>query len=279
MSTLIQSHDFEDLAMDYFRRAKADGVVHAEVFFDPQAHTTRGIPYSTVRDGFLSGCARANSELGMSTQLILCFLRHMPVASAEETFATARADLTSGKLAGIGLDSSEVGFPAGLFAEIYGHAQDLGIRRTSHAGEEGGPEMIREAIERLNIQRIDHGITMARDEDLMEQVCQRNILVTLCPLSNVRLKCVTSVSELPVRIFLERGVRLSVNSDDPAYFGGYILDNYCAVQEAFGLEVKDWERIVGWSVEGAWCEEGRKAEIRSLVGDVVGRFKRGELKG
>lgn len=231
MSVLIYEQDFEELAYQYFLRAKADGVVHAEVFFDPQAHIGRGIAYATIRDGFVKACRRAQAELGISTLLVLCFLRHLPVSEAESLFVSAKKDLEAGTLAGIGLDSSERGFPPGAWEGIYKQAKASGIRRTAHAGEEGPVEYIEEAIRDLDVERIDHGIRLAEDAQLMREVAERRLPVTMCPLSNVRLQCVNNLGALPIRQFLDNGVCFSINSDDPAYFGGYILDNYCAVQE------------------------------------------------
>ncbi|KAL8675514.1 MAG: hypothetical protein Q9168_000026 [Polycauliona sp. 1 TL-2023] len=269
MSTLVTARDFEELAWEYFKRAHSDGVVHAEVFFDPQAHTSRGIEYKTVRDGFLRACRQAESTFGMSTRLILCFLRHLPVSEAATTFGEARRDLEEGILAGIGLDSSEKNFPPTGWQAIYQEAKDLKIKRTAHAGEEGPVEYIREAVEKLDVERIDHGIRLAEDEDLMQHVAERSIMVTLCPLSNVRLQCVEKVEELPIRQFLDAGVPFSVNSDDPAYFGGYILDNYCAVQEAFSLTLHEWSTIVTASIVQSWCDESRKRAMLSRLNQVV----------
>ncbi|KAL9584881.1 MAG: hypothetical protein Q9212_001843 [Teloschistes hypoglaucus] len=270
MSALIHAEDFEALAWEYFVRAHADGVVHAEVFFDPQAHTSRGIRYETVVNGFAAACRRAEKELGISTKLILCFLRHLPVSDAVSAFNIAKDDLTNGRLAGIGLDSSEKGFPPGAWKGIYDEAKASNIKRTAHAGEEGPVEYIREALETLNIERIDHGLRLADDETLMREVARRKILVTLCPLSNVWLHCVNSVAELPIRTFLKEGVHFSLNSDDPAYFGGhYILDNWCAVQEAFSLTVDEWKSIASAGITGSWCEASRKDVLLSNLDAVV----------
>lgn len=279
MSVLLHAADFEELAWQYFQRAHADGVVHAEVFFDPQAHTGRGVEYSTVAEGFTRACRRATQELGISTKLILCFLRHLPVKDAEAALEAARADLSSGILAGVGLDSSEVGFPAGLFAGVYEMAGKIGVRRTAHAGEEGGPDMVREAIERLGIERIDHGVGMRTDDSLVEEVARRGMLVTVCPLSNVRLRVVEEVSELPIKKWLDMGVRFSINSDDPSYFGGYILDCYCAVQAAFQLSVEEWERIATNAIGGSWCEEERKKEMMKMLNNVVQEHRNNPEKG
>ncbi|MCJ1249143.1 adenine deaminase [Trapelia coarctata] len=274
MSVLVHAADFEELAWQYFQHAQVDGVVHAEVFFDPQAHTGRGVGYSTIVEGFTRACERANRELGISTKLILCFLRHLPAKEAETTFEAARGDLLSGLLAGVGLDSSEVGFPAGLFAGVFEMAGKLGVRRTAHAGEEGGPDMVREAMECLGTERIDHGVGMRSDDSLIKEVAHRGLLVTVCPLSNVRLRVVKEVSELPIRKFLDMGVKFSINSDDPSYFGGYILDCYCAVQDAFGLSMEEWESIATNAIGGSWCGDKRKTEMLKMLKDVVRKHQK-----
>lgn len=272
MSVLIHTEDFEALAWEYFVRAKKDGVLHAEVFFDPQAHTGRGIEYGTVVQGFTNARERAEKELGISSKLILCFLRHLPVIEAEHTFRAAEEDLRSGILAGVGLDSSEKDFPPGVWRGVFEKATALGGRKTAHAGEEGPVEYIREALKELNVERIDHGIRLVDDPELMQEVARRRSLVTLCPLSNIRLRCVQTIEELPIRTFLENGVQFSINSDDPAYFGGYILDNYCAIQDAFSLTVKEWDRIARAAVEGSWCDDERKKTILQQVREVVEAF-------
>lgn len=272
MSVLIHKQDFEELAYQYFLRAKAEGVVHAEVFYDPQAHTKRGIAYATVTGGFIKACKRAESELGISTKLILCFLRHLPVMEATSTYDIAEGDLEAGTLAGIGLDSSEKGFPPGAWHGLYQRAKASGIHRTAHAGEEGPVEYIREALQDLDVERIDHGIRLAEDSELMREVVDRELLVTVCPLSNLRLQCVKAIEELPVKQFLRAGVKFSINSDDPAYFGGYIQDNYCAVQEAFDLTANDWRKISAAAVQGSWCDNGRKEAILRDIEQVISKY-------
>ena len=273
MKCLIKEQDFEQLAWEYFLKAKSDGVVHAEVFFDPQAHTARGIAYETVVRGFTTACQRAEQELELSTKLILCLLRHLPVENSATTYDQARLDLETGRLAGLGLDSSEKGFPPGAWKEIYGTAKTKGIRRTAHAGEEGPVEYIREALNELDVERIDHGIRLAEDKVLMREVADKRILVTMCPLSNVRLRCVKHIEDLPIRAFLDNDVMFSINSDDPAYFGGYILENYCAVQEACNLTTKEWEKICKDAVEGSWCENSRKEYLLKLLNETMVRFR------
>ncbi len=274
-SVLINASDYEALAWNYFVRAKQDGVVHAEVFFDPQAHSERGIAYSTVRDGFTAGCKRAEAELGITTELIVCFMRHLPVASADELYQTALPDLKSGLISGIGLSSTEIGNPPKLFKDIYASAQVEGIKRTAHSGEEADVSYMRDALESLHIQRVDHGIKLLHDHALAAEFVQKKILVTMCPLSNVRLRCVTDVSKLPIRAYLNNRIRFSINSDDPAYFGGYILDNYCAVQEAFDLTLEEWTSIIMASIDGSWCSEARKDEMYGKFTNCVAEFQDG----
>lgn len=253
MSALITASDFELLAFEYFSKAHADGVHHAEIFFDPQAHTERGIAYETVVKGLGAAQVRAKTEFGLTSKLILCFLRHLPAADAEKTYGEAEAlgHFSDGTVAAIGLDSSEVGFPPELFRSVYASAKQAGLRRTAHAGEEGDATYISRALDLCNVERIDHGIRLAEDDELLARVAKEKILLTICPLSNVQLRCVKKVAELPLRKFLDAGVRFSINSDDPAYFGGYILDNYCAVQDAFALTFKEWKGIAEGAVDGS----------------------------
>ena len=269
MSCLIHAQDFEDVAWQYFQIAKENGVKHAEVFFDPQAHTSRGVKYEIVVEGFAKACERAQRELDISTKLILCFLRHLPVSEAITIWNGAAGDFKSGRLGGIGLDSSEKGFPPGQWKDIYQEARVGGIRRTAHAGEEGPVEYIREALRDCDVQRIDHGIKLADDAALMKEVAERKILVTMCPLSNLKLQCVKSVRELPIRKFLDAGVQFSINSDDPAYFTSYVQDNYCAVQDSFDLDIDEWVRIAMAAVNGSWCDEERKTILLRKVDDAL----------
>jgi adenosine deaminase len=175
------------------------------------------------------------------------------------------------------LSSAEKGNPPALFKSIYASAGTEGIRRTAHAGEEADVSYMRDALESLRIQRVDHGIKLVDDLDLMAEYVAKNILVTMCPLSNVRLQCVKDVKELPIRAYLNNRVRFSINSDDPAYFGAYILDNYCAVQEAFGLDMEEWTSIITASIHGSWCSEARKEEMFAVFADVLAQASRPPL--
>lgn len=183
--------------------------MHAEVFFDPQAHLERNVSYSTVVNGFTAACKRAQTELGISTELIPCILRHLPFASAWDMYNQALPDFQSGAVAGIGLSSTEKGNRPGQFKDIFADAEAKGIRRTAHAGEEGDVSYMREALEVIHVQRVDHGIKLADDPQLMAEFARLKILITVCPISNVELRCVKSVKELPLRVFLDAGVKFS----------------------------------------------------------------------
>lgn len=271
MSVLQHASDFEALAWDYFTHAHADGVHHTEVFFDPQAHTSRGIALSTVTEGFNNARSRAHRELGMSTELICCFLRHLPLFDHRALLSNVelQKQFADSSIIGVGLDSSELTFPPENFKEVFDEAGRLGLRRTAHAGEEGPASYIANAIDVLHVGRIDHGIRLAEDTKLMKAVVEEGLMLTVCPLSNVVLRCVSAVKDLPIRTFLDAGVRFSINSDDPAYFGGYILDNYCAVQEAFHLTKNDWARICRNGIEGSWCSQKRKDELMAVLVEVM----------
>ncbi|KAL5121850.1 adenine deaminase [Pleosporales sp. CAS-2024a] len=282
LDAVITRDDFEMLGWEYFSQAARDGVQHAEVFFDPQSHTSRGVSLSTVVDGFDAARKRAETQLGITTQLIMCFLRHLPVRAARETWLqalqagyfddprTSSTSTSTSTIAAVGLDSSELGFPPHLFHELFADAQKRGIRRTAHAGEEGdAATYIGGALDALHAQRIDHGIRLVDDAALLQRVVQENILLTLCPLSNVCLHLVHHVRDLPIRQFLAAGVKFSINSDDPAYFGGYILNNYCAVQDALDLSPDEWILIVQNSIQASWCDQARKDQLLHMLADCV----------
>ncbi|TKA75590.1 hypothetical protein B0A55_06354 [Friedmanniomyces simplex] len=271
MSVLLDAGDFETLAWDYFTHAAADGVAHCEVFMDPQAHMGRGIGYDVVLSGFQQARKRAESELGITSELIACFLRHLPPADAVATFEqdAVRESFAAGHVIGIGLDSSEKPFPPELFQVVYQKGGFMGLKRTAHAGEEGPAAYVRTALDTLHVDRIDHGVRVIEDDALLKRVADENILLSVCPISNVFLKGVQSVADLPIRKFIDAGVRFSINSDDPAYFGNnYILANYCAVQEAFNLTAAEWVAICEGSIHGSWCSQKRKEELFERLGSV-----------
>ena len=275
MSVLISADDFEALAWAYFSKVATQGLKHAEIFFDPQAHLSRGVAYTTLMTGFEAARKRAEAELGITSLFICCFLRHLPPADCLQVFnqADVQESFTSGQVTGIGLDSSELPFPPNLFKDLYSIAGALNLRRTAHAGEEGPAQYIKDGLSILNIERIDHGLKLATDADLMAQVARNKTLLSLCPISNDLLQCVPDVSHVPVRQFLDAGVHFSINSDDPAYFGSnYILENYCAVQENFDLSVREWETVCRNAIEGSWCGQERKEELLKMLEDVIAKW-------
>ncbi|RYD30320.1 MAG: adenosine deaminase [Sphingomonadales bacterium] len=225
--------DFRDLAFAYFDRAAADGVVHAEIFFDPQTHTDRGIPFGVVANGLLAGMAAAEEKHGLTSKLILCFLRHLDEDAAFKTLGQAQPWID--KIAGVGLDSSEVGHPPSKFERVFAAAAAMGLKRVAHAGEEGPPEYVYEALDLLQVDRLDHGNRSLEDPRLVARLARSGMTLTVCPLSNVKLCNVSSINVHPIDRMLELGLRATVNSDDPAYFGGYIADNYRAIAGGRGL--------------------------------------------
>lgn len=219
--------DFHDLALAYFERAHADGVVHAEIFFDPQTHTDRGLPFQVVADGLLAGMKSAEARYGVTSSLILCFLRHLDEAAAFTTLQAAEPWLDH--IAGVGLDSSEVGHPPSKFARVFAAAGSEGLKRVAHAGEEGPPEYVVEALDLLKIDRLDHGNRALESPELVTRLARSGMALTVCPLSNLKLCVVGDAADHPIPVMLKQGLRATINSDDPAYFGGYVADNYRAV--------------------------------------------------
>lgn len=273
MSVLITEADFEALAHAYFTKAKSQNVVHAEVFFDPQAHTSRGVAYQAIISGFKRAQERARSDYGITSELIVCMLRNFPVADCQRTYEEALPDLRSGKIRGLGLSSTEKGYPPSLFADIYADAVQNGIKHlTSHAGEEAGVSYMAEAVNDIHCVRVDHGIKLTEDQILMKRFADERIMVTICPLSNVELRCVRKIADLPIRTYLENKVPFSLNSDDPAYFGGYIQENYCGVQEAFDFSVQDWITITHDAIMLSWCDETRKTELVDQSNSYISQF-------
>jgi adenosine deaminase len=240
-SVLVTEVDFYDLTMAYLRKAVSQGVRHAEIFFDPQTHTERGIDIATVINGIDRALADGRTELGVTSRLILCFLRHLSEAAAMETLEAALPFRNA--ITAVGLDSSEVGNPPEKFTEVYARARAEGFLAVAHAGEEGPPDYIRGALDALHVQRIDHGVRCMEDEDLVERLVTEQVPLTVCPLSNVRLKGVATLAEHPIGRMFERGLMVTINSDDPAYFGGYVGDNYVATAEALGLDREVMRRI------------------------------------
>jgi adenosine deaminase len=232
-AALCTTQDFHDLMGAYLARAHADGVVRAEIFFDPQTHTARGVGFDVFMPGYLSAIQEAGAETGISVGMIMCFLRHLGPEAAEQTWSEAEPWLDD--ILAIGLDSSERGFPPEPFAPVYAQARSAGLHLVAHAGEEGPPAHIRASLDVLGCERIDHGVRCEEDPELVERLRAQQIPLTVCPLSNLALKGVERLEDHNLGRLLDAGLRVCVNSDDPAYFGGYVADNYLAIAEALGL--------------------------------------------
>lgn len=261
--------DFRDLAAAYFDRAAADGVVHAEIFFDPQTHTARGIAFDTVIEGLRDGMADAERKHGLTSKLILCFLRHL---SEEDAFATlTEAEPWLDRIAGVGLDSSEIGHPPSKFERVFAAAAAKGLKRVAHAGEEGPPEYVREALDLLVIDRLDHGNRSLEDPALVARLARTAMTLTVCPLSNVKLCNVVSIEDHPIDVMLRQGLRATINSDDPAYFGGYIGANYRAVAVARGLSREDIVTLARNSFLGSFLSDDEIAAHLAAVNSYVER--------
>ena len=252
-SVLLTEADFHDLAMAYFKRAAADGVVHAEIMFDPQTHTDRGIAFGTVIAGLLSAVAEAEARLGMTSALIMSFLRHLSEEAAFETLGQAGPWLD--RIAAVGLDSSEVGHPPAKFTRVFAVARAKGLRLTAHAGEEGPPAYVYEALDLLGVDRIDHGNRALEDAELVARLAREAMTLTVCPLSNLKLCVVGDLADHPLDRMLAAGLKATVNSDDPAYFGGYVADNYRAVAAARGLSQSDLAKLARNSFTGSFLPE------------------------
>ncbi|HYF59904.1 MAG TPA: adenosine deaminase [Burkholderiaceae bacterium] len=257
-SVLRTAEDFEAMGLAYFRRAAADGVVHAELFFDPQTHTERGVPIGAVIDGLTRARVEAERTLGTSSELILCFLRHL---SEEAAFETLEAALPwRERFVGVGLDSSERGHPPAKFERVFARAGELGLRRVAHAGEEGPAEYVRDALDLLRVERIDHGVRCVEDPALVERLARTRVPLTVCPLSNVKLRVYPEMAEHALPRLLEAGLCVTVNSDDPAYFGGYLADNYEALFDAHpSLNVREARALAANGFEASFASEARKA--------------------
>lgn len=247
---LLTKADFHDLAMAYFRRVAADGGRHAEIFFDPQTHTDRGVPFAVVIEGLLSGMDEAEQTLGVTSKLILCFLRHLSEEAAFETLEQAQPWLD--RIAGVGLDSSEVGHPPAKFARVFAAARKLGLKVVAHAGEEGPPGYVYEALDLLEVDRIDHGNRALEDDALTERLAREGMTLTVCPLSNLKLCVVNDLAAHPLKRMLDLGLRATINSDDPAYFGGYLGQNWIETAQALDLSRDDLITLAKNSFTGSF---------------------------
>jgi adenosine deaminase len=240
-SVLVSDRDFYELTLEYLRRAVSQGVRHAEIFFDPQTHTDRGVEFATVVNGLTSALADGERELGVTSRLIMCFLRHLSAEAAMETLETALPHRD--KIIGVGLDSSEKGNPPVKFRDVYDRARAEGFLAVAHAGEEGPPEYIWQALDALKVQRVDHGVKCTEDERLVERLVAEQVPLTVCPFSNIKLRVFPDLRKHNFAEMLRRGLFVTINSDDPAYFGGYIGDNYIGTAQALGLTLDEMLQV------------------------------------
>ena len=266
-AVLVTEDDFYDLTWAYLVRAAEENITHVEPFFDPQTHTDRGVLFGTVVAGILTALEDGADRFGISYRLIMSFLRDQPTESALRTLEHAR--LYGHRIAGVGLDSAELGHPPEDFAEVFEIARDRGYRVVAHAGEEGPPSYITGALDALGAERIDHGDSCLQSPVLMERLARDRVPLTVCPLSNVRLRVVESMAAHPLKRLMDAGLMVTVNSDDPAYFGGYLTDNYVAVAEALGLGLSDLATLAEASFEASFLEQDAKdariAEVRAYA--------------
>jgi adenosine deaminase len=253
---LRERQDFYDLTWAYLERAHKDNVRHVEIFFDPQTHTERDIDFATVLDGIHSALADGESRLGITFRMIMCFLRHL---SADEAMATLEDALPfKDRIDAVGLDSSEVGHPPSGFAEVFDRARREGFLTVAHAGEEGPPEYIWEALDLLKVERIDHGVRCLEDPALVERLAKEKIPLTVCPLSNVKLRVFDTLEQHNLKELLAKGLHVTINSDDPAYFGGYIGENYRRTQQALDLDADDIRTLAKNSFEASFLSDAEK---------------------
>ena len=268
-SVLITEQDFYDMAWAYLERAKADQVLHTEMFFDPQTHTARGVAMQTVIAGLHRACEDARTQLGVSAALILCFLRHL---SEEEAFETLEAALPwRDRFMGVGLDSSEVGHPPEKFARVFARCRELGLHLVAHAGEEGPPEYVWAALDVLKVERVDHGVQSAKDAALMRRLAQDRIPLTVCPLSNLKLCVFPDLAQHNIGHLLDAGLIATVNSDDPAYFGGYVNENFLQTFEATGLSARHAYQLAKNSFDASFIDAAQKRRYADLLDEAFAR--------
>ncbi|MFZ7814749.1 adenosine deaminase [Acinetobacter lwoffii] len=266
-AVLIHEQDFYDLAWAYFEKCAEDRVVHTEMFFDPQTHTDRGVAFSTVINGLQKACDDAKTKLGISSHLIMCFLRHL---SEDAAFTTLEQALPyKDQIIAVGLDSSEVGHPPSKFERVFAKAREAGFLVVAHAGEEGPAAYVWEALDLLKVNRIDHGVRSEEDPELMQRLIAEKMPLTVCPLSNLKLCVVDDMQQHNIRRLLQQGVHVTVNSDDPSYFGGYMNDNFIAIAEALDLSNEELKQLAINSFEASFITDADKEQwinqIRALV--------------
>jgi adenosine deaminase len=269
-SVLLKEQDFYDMAWAYLERAATDNVLRTEMFFDPQTHTARGVPMATVIDGLHRACQDAKAQLGVDAALILCFLRHLSEAEAFETLEAALPH--QDKFIGVGLDSSEVGHPPEKFARVFAQCGQLGLHRVAHAGEEGPPAYVWAALDVLKVERVDHGVQSAKDPALMRRLATDRIPLTVCPLSNLKLCVFPDLAQHNIGQLLDAGLKATINSDDPAYFGGYINENFLQTFAATGLSAAQAVQLARNSFEGSFVDGATRQRYFDRVDETVARF-------
>ncbi|MDP8202738.1 MAG: adenosine deaminase, partial [Candidatus Tenebribacter burtonii] len=258
-NVLLNEIDFYDITWAYLIKTQEQNILHVEIMFDPQTHTDRGIAFETVINGIHKALAKGQSKLGISSKLILSFLRHLPEEAAFETLEQAKP--FKKWIDAVGLDSSEIGNPPSKFKRIFKQAKENGYLIVAHAGEEGPPEYVAEALELLHVNRIDHGIRSLENMDVVNDLIKRNIALTVCPLSNLALKVVKNLTKHPLKIMLDKGLFVTINSDDPAYFGGYLNENYIEIQKALNLSKEDIIQLAGNSFKASFLNEIEKSKM------------------
>ncbi len=259
--------DFYDLVWAYLKKCQQQNVVHVEPFFDPQTHTDRGIPFETVINGISQALQDAESQLGISSKIIMCFLRHLSEEAAFETLAQARPYLD--RIVAVGLDSSEKGHPPEKFSRVFARARESGLLTVAHAGEEGPAEYVWTAINDLKVSRVDHGVRAIDDPELIAHLVATRIPLTVCPLSNTKLRVFDDMSQHNILEMLKKGVCVTVNSDDPAYFGGYMTENFDALAQNLDLSKDQARQLVSNSIEASFADDSRKQEIRDLLNSEI----------
>ncbi len=270
MSVLLTRQDFYDLTLAYLEKMARQNVIHVEIFFDPQGHTSRGVSFDTVLSGITDALDQAKCDLKISSRLIMCFLRHLPEDEAFETLSSACK--CKDHIYGVGLDSSENGHPPSKFQRVFDQARKEGFITVAHAGEEGPPEYIRQALDLLHVQRIDHGNRILEDADLVHRVAKTGMAMTICPLSNLRLNVVDDMKKHPLRQMLNAGLCPTINSDDPSYFGGYMTENYLAVQTALDLDLDEIKQLGRNSFTGSFLSTRDKQSALQRFDDFCQKF-------
>ena len=260
---LLLKQDFYDLTWAYLLMCKEQNVIHVEPFFDPQTHTSRGVPFETVVNGISEALADAKEKLGITSRLIMCFLRHLSEESAIETLKSSKQ--FSDVIYGVGLDSAEMGNPPEKFVNVFNQAKDMGYKLVAHAGEEGPASYIWSSLDVLNVQRIDHGIRAIDDPDLMLRLIETQMPLTICPLSNVKLRVFDNMASHTILDMLDLGVCVTVNSDDPSYFGGYMTENFLALYDSLALTKDQATRLIKNSIDASFAKESRKKELYNLL--------------